>query len=139
MQILPGNSVQIIPIVIFTCCDHCIQNKERIFTTPKKVQGSFLKIPESDPILVLSTPIVESFDAPFVLSAPVFLQPLNTTRKSTRQIKTVFILLHFYVLRQKPSLLKEKSPSVETERPLTIACHMKIFDIKPEGKLILTY
>ncbi len=36
------------------------------------------------------------------------------------------------------SYLKEKSPSVETERPLTIACHMKNLYKTNDGKLSIS-
>jgi hypothetical protein len=38
-----------------------------------------------------------------------------------RDLEVPFILLY---------IAKKNGPSVETERPLTIACHMKIFEVK---------
>jgi hypothetical protein len=43
-----------------------------------------------------------------------------------------------FLLRKIQALPKEKSPSVETERPLTIACHMKIFNFGQRASFDLT-
>ncbi len=136
MQILPGNSVEIIPIIIFAVLCHCFQNKETFLIQPK-IYGSFLKIPESAPTFVLSTPMVESLswlDASFFVW--LLVQLINPTRMNI--IKKAFIVLLIRTSKNQTSGNKKSHP-VDTERPLTIACHMKKSLIKSVGKRILTY